>query len=260
MTETDLASGSAAALKQDIAMNYFAAFSDFFKSPKWAMNLLLGGACTLIPFVGQIVVLGWAITGFWGRDDENYETFPDFDFTHFGKYLERGLWPFLVTFVASLVMVPMVFVVVFPTMMIGGFASSSNEKVGGCLAALIPVVITFFVMLMVFAMMFLMMPLKIRASITQDFAQSFNFGFVKRFVRLMWMEILLASLFLIIAGTALSLVGLVLFCVGVYAAAVVNVFAWTHLSKQLYRLYVGRGGEPVPLSPKLRDTPPPMPA
>jgi hypothetical protein len=38
-----------------------------------------------------MVVLGWLITGFWARQDQNFETFPDFDFSHFGKYLERGL-------------------------------------------------------------------------------------------------------------------------------------------------------------------------
>ena len=107
--------------------------------------------------------------------------------------------------------------------------------------------------------MLLLTPLKIRASITQDFAKSFNFAWIKRFVGLMWKEILLASLFLIVAGMALSIVGMVLFCVGVYAATVVIYFAWTHLHRQLYRLYLSRGGEPVPFSPKLRDTPPPMP-
>ena len=45
-----------------------------------------------------------------------------------------------------------------------------------------------------------------------------------------------------------------------YAATVVIHFAWTNPHKQLYRLYLSRGGEPVPFSPKLGDTPPPMPA
>src|SRR5450432_1910735 len=105
-------------------MDYSASVSDFFKSPKWMMNLLLGGVCVLIPIVGQIVVLGWLITGFWARQDQNFETFPDFDFSHFGKYLERGLWPFLVAFVASMafsvVMVPLAWVLMVPTMLIGG--------------------------------------------------------------------------------------------------------------------------------------------
>ena len=34
-------------------------------------------------------------------------------------------------------------------------------------------------------------------------------------------------------------------------------FCWVHLHKQLYRLYLSRGGEPVPLSPKLNDIPAP---
>ena len=65
------------------------------------MNLLLGGVCGLIPIIGPMVVFGWLITGFWARQDENFETFPDFDFSHFGKYLERGLWPILVAFVVT---------------------------------------------------------------------------------------------------------------------------------------------------------------
>src|SRR5204863_2869860 len=85
------------------AMNYTASVSDYFKSAKWMMNTLLAGVCVFIPFVGQIVIKGWMITGFWGRDDDRPETFPDFDFNNFGKYLERGLWPFLVTLVAGLV-------------------------------------------------------------------------------------------------------------------------------------------------------------
>ena len=71
-------------------MNYMASISDFFKSPKWLMNLLLGGVCCLIPIVGPLVLMGWLITGFWAREDQRPETFPDFDFNQFGKYLERG--------------------------------------------------------------------------------------------------------------------------------------------------------------------------
>ena len=82
-------------------MNYTASVSDYFKSPKWMMNTLLAGLCVFIPFIGPIVIKGWLITGFWGRDDERCETFPDFDFSNFGKYIERGLWPFLVTLVSG---------------------------------------------------------------------------------------------------------------------------------------------------------------
>ena len=51
-------------------MNYTASVSDFFKSPKWMMNMLLAGVCVFIPLIGPVVIKGWLITGFWGRDDE----------------------------------------------------------------------------------------------------------------------------------------------------------------------------------------------
>jgi hypothetical protein len=235
-------------------MNYSASVSDFFKSPKWMMNLLLAGVCVFIPFIGQIVIKGWLITGFWGRDDERFENFPDFDFNNFGKYLERGLWPFLVTLVSSLVlgMVFAIFLVPF-AMVSSVLTAGSNGHENGCAGALIAMVMICFYVVMLVAIMFLVTPLVLRASITQDFGQSFNFTFVKRFVSLMWKEILLSSLFAIVAGTVLVLIGAVALCVGMYFAVVPAYFCWMHLQKQLYRLYLSRGGEPVPFSPKLRD-------
>src|SRR6187455_3196366 len=88
-----------------VPMNYTASISDFFKSPKWGMNLLLGGVCILIPLVGPLALGGWHITGFWARKDQDPAKFPDFDFNQFGKYLERGLWPFLAGVIVALVLV-----------------------------------------------------------------------------------------------------------------------------------------------------------
>jgi len=239
-------------------MNYTASVSDFFKSPKWMMNMLLGGVCVLIPFIGQIVLKGWLITGFWGRDDEQCETFPDFDFNKFGKYLERGIWPFLVTLVSSLVLGMALAVVIVPVMMIFSLLLPGHDsQAGGCAAAFMMVFMMLFYAGMMVAIMFVLTPLTLRASLTQDFAQSFNFAFVKRFVALMWKEILLSSLFQVAASLALVALGALVLCVGMYFTLVVAYFCWIHLHKQLYRLYLSRGGEPIPLSSKLRDYPSP---
>ena len=223
------------------------------------MNLLLGGVCMLIPIVGFIVVLGWLITGFWGRQDEASETFPDFDFSQFGKYLERGLWPFLVPFVASacisLLLVPFVMI---PMVLIGGLSSGGEANAGSCLGAIVMIVLMLVWLVAIFGMMVLLVPLKIRATLTQDFAKSFDVGFVKRFLALTWKETVLSSLFVVVTGMILPLLGIVVFCVGMYFAMVLNYFSWTHLNKQLYILYLSRGGEPVPLSPKLNDLSPAM--
>jgi len=224
------------------------------------MNLLLGGVCVLIPIVGPMVVLGWLITGFWARQDQNFETFPDFDFAHFGKYLERGLWPFLVAFVASMavsiVMVPLAWILMIPMMLAGGLTSGSHEaNAVGCVGILAVMVMMLVWAVLIVALMLVLVPLKIRASLTQDFAKSFDFGFVKRFIALTWKEMVLSSLFVMAASVVLVPLGMIVFCVGAYFATVLIYFSWTHLHKQLYALYLSRGGEPVPLSPKLSDAP-----
>lgn len=241
-----------------ICMNYTAAVSDFFKSPKWMMNMLLAGVCGLIPFIGPIVIKGWLITGFWGRADERFETFPDFDFSNFGKYLERGLWPFLVTLVSSVGLAIVFSFVLVPLIMITSLAGAgADENTGGCIAAFMMLIMMVFYVIIIAATMFILTPLVLRASITQDFAQSFNFAFVKKFVSLVWKEILLATLFQIVAGAVLGALGMLALCVGIYLAVVVVYFCWVHLQKQLYGLYLSRGGEPIPVSPKLHELPAP---
>ena len=239
-------------------MNYPASVSDFFKSPKWMMNLLLAGVCVFIPFVGPIVIKGWLITGFWGRDDERPETFPDFDFSNFGKYLERGIWPFLVTMVSSIALGMVLGILVAPFAIISSFAAGTGHD-NGCVAAIMLIFMLFIYLVAVLAMMFVLTPLMLRACMTQDFAQSFNFAWVKKFATVMWKEILLSALFLLAAGALLMCVGALVLCIGMYFALVPIYFCWIHLDKQLYQLFVSRGGEPVPLSPKLRDLPPPAP-
>jgi hypothetical protein len=241
-------------------MNYTASVSDFFKSPKWMMNMLLAGVCVFIPLIGQVVIKGWLITGFWGRDDERPETFPDFDFSNFGKYLERGIWPFLVTLVSSLALALVMCVFIIPVAMIASLLSGGGHgHESGCLGAIMALFMFVFYVVMILVMMFVLTPLILRASITQDFAQAFNFPFVKRFVSLVWKEILLSSLFMVAASAVLVGLGMLALCIGMYFALVVVYFCWLHLHKQLYHLYLSRGGEPVPLSPKLRDYAAPAP-
>lgn len=235
-------------------MNYTASVSDYFKSPKWMMNTLLAGVCVFIPLIGQIVVKGWLIMGFWGRDDERPETFPDFDFNNFGKYLERGLWPFLVTLISSLVIsVPALVIAVPLSMLMGVLTPNDHNSAGGCAAVLIILLMMIFYFVLIVGLMVVLTPLIIRASIMQDFVPAFNFAFVKRFIALTWKEIILASLFVCVVSLALCAAGAIILCVGMYFALVPAYFAWIHLEKQLYQLYLSRGGDPIPVSAKLRE-------
>jgi hypothetical protein len=233
-------------------MNYTAAVTDFFKPPKWLMNFLLAGVCAFIPFIGQVVIVGWLIGGFWGRDDQRLETFPDFDFGNFGKYLERGLWPFLVMLVGGIALAMVFAIVLVPAALISS-AVTHGMNDNGCVAGLMALFMFCLYIVIVVAMAFFLTPLFIRATLLQDFAQSSNFAFVKNFATLMWKEILFATLFQVVAGAILVMVGALALCIGAHFATVVIYFSMLHLHKQLYQLYLSRGGEPIALSPKLRD-------
>lgn len=237
-------------------MNYTAAVTDFFKPPKWMTNLLLAGVCVFIPFIGPIVIKGWIIGGLFSREDERPETFPDFDFGKFGKYLERGLWPFLVMLVSSVAIGMVLAIILVPAALISTAVTHGTND-NGCVAAIMALVMFCFYIFVIVAMLFVVTPLTIRAILTQDFAQSFNLPFVKRFASLMWKETLLAALFQVVASVVLVSVGALALCIGIYFATVIVYFSWLHLDKQLYRLYLSRGGEPIPVSPKLQDGFPP---
>ncbi len=234
-----------------VAMNYIESVTDFFKSPSWMMNLLLAGVCILIPIIGPMVILGWLITGFWGRQPTDFTAFPPFDFANFGKYLERGIWPFLVAFVAGIVIAPLLWIAAIPAVLFSGLASNNHGTAGGCFAALVICMMVILFAVVIIALKFLLVPLVIRATLTQDFAKAFDFQFAKQFLALTWKEIILSSLFAVVASLVLVCVGALVFCIGMYFASVVIYFCWVHLYSQIYALYLSRGGEPVPVSPKL---------
>lgn len=244
-------------------MNYPAALTDFFKSPKWVMNLLLGSVCFMIPAVGPFVFMGWLITGFWGRDDQRPETFPDFDFNHFVKYMERGLWPFLVSLVTSLVIAIPMMVLWFG--FIFGVVGMDSRRHGahgasegpGLLLGLGFVAIFLLFTVLILLVNVILVPLMVRAARTQDFKDAFSFAWAKDFVSRMWLDIVVSMIVLWIGGMALMGLGYVMFCVGALPAMVLIQYAWFHLKAQLYTTYLSRGGIPVELSPKLRAASPP---
>lgn len=239
-------------------MNYTNSVFDFFKSPKWFINMLLGTVCLFIPVVGPMVLSGWLIQGFFGaRKESDAAGFPEFDFNLFGKHLERGAWPFLVNLVVSLVMTVILYAVIGVLMILVAMVTAgigeANSDAAGVVVIISMGAISIASILIAIPMQLVMRTMQLRAAITQDFAAAFQFGFIKRFIALTWKEQILATFFLMFAGLALMLAGAVVVCVGMYLAMPVIFFAMWHLDHQLYELYLQRGGEPIPVSPKLSN-------
>ncbi len=241
-------------------MNYNASISDFFKSPKWLPNMMLGAVTLLIPLVGPIVLSGWHVSVFWARGRrEDPAGIPPYDFQNFGKYLERGVWPFLVGMVASLVLVPVIMCLGLPLFLITGIMDAGHgHGSDGGVVALIVGIACLQILLMV-GYQILITPLMVRATITQDFSFAFNLRFAKSFLSRTWKELLASMLFMLGIGLCLMILAVVTCYIGAIFAAPVAMFGWQHLQKQLYQLYLTRGGEPVALSSNLQDGPPPLP-
>ena len=64
-----------------------------------------------------------------------------------------------------------------------------------------------------FAASLLIVPLMLRAGLSQDIVAAFNFRFIRDFARRMWKDILVAGVFLLVAGLVAHIVGLLLLCV-----------------------------------------------
>jgi hypothetical protein len=246
-------------------MRYWAAYKFLWTSRNGWRNLLLASVCVLIPVVGVLVLMGYLRDVMLARLDtldDDAIGYPDFDFSLFGEYLQRGLWPFLVSLVASLVMVPVIFVLWF-----GGFVIVSAMSRNGpiMVAALALLGIVWFAFML--ALNLVMVPLIIRAAILEEFGPSFSWGWIKDFASRMWREVLLSALFLAVTCIPLLLIGYAMCFVGIYPAMALLTVAQWHLHFQIYRIYLSRGGAYVPPKPvatvppmaNLMPVPPPLP-
>ncbi len=229
-------------------MNFTAAVSDFFKSPKWILNLLLGTLCLLIPIAGVMAVLGWLIICFWGRHQHDHPAgFPPFELGRLGQNISRGAIPIAANLVAALILAPLSVIVfyILPSM---GFVHLADGGVGNRLVAILMYALGTAVWLGFFM---LTAPITLRASLTQEFGNAFNVPFARRFIISVKKELLLTAGFMAALSALTAWLGWRgLTYVSLFLGPV-TLYAWQHLLKQLYQLYLYRGGQPIPVSPVL---------
>lgn len=225
-------------------LQYAEAYAYVFRNQNWPMNLLLCGVCQLIPIIGPIVMIGYQFEIIEALYRHRGAGYPDFDFNSFVEYLKRGLWPFLVNvIVGAVVSVPLSFLFMMISLasaLIGLHGPPAFSILGmgtGALTTAAGLVLV----------SFLVVPIFLRAGLTQDLSAAFDLEFVKHFVKVMWKEMLVGALFMVGSGMAAAAVGLLVCCVGVYAAAALIMLAQANLYYQLYRIYLARGGMPIPL-------------
>jgi len=221
-------------------MNYIDPFKAPFASPNWLKNLGLQSLCALIPVIGPIVLGGYGADVIAARALNRHAQVPDFDFNYFTRYLQRGVWPFLVGLVVGLVMLPCTFLSVIP-LFLGIFSNDTLGFFTGLAAYL------FLLMLSILVTQFIAAPLQLRATLLQNFSQAFNF----RWVLAMLGATIVQNLVILLIGLALMLPFICLvFATFGLAAYVLNAYfmnvSWHFLIAEYY-VFLDKGGEPLPV-------------
>jgi len=224
-------------------------FKFVFENPNWLVNALLSFLCQIvagfIPIVPQMILMGYQFEVIDNLLETRGTRYPDLNLNRIGDYLGRGVWPFLAMFVVgiawSLVFVPFVLISVG---CIAGVAGAAGQDAGTILATIGIVLAVAIGLVLIVLMMLVVTPATLRGGLTQDFGASFDFAWINDFVRKMWVEVLLSTLFLVFA----SLVAIACTCgLGYFIVVPLVPFVQAHFWYQFYVLYLARGGTPVPV-------------
>lgn len=229
---------------------YFASLNYFFEHPDWATSLLWGSLCLLIPVINTMIILGYRYEIVEMKVRFPDQLFPKFDVSRFSQYLARGAMPFLIDFVLQ-------FLINFPLqisiwMCIGLVAAAGNTQSQLLVVVAgvgVPLIILIDITLLI-VMHMLLIPITLRAGLSQEFNQSFKFAWCKDFLLKVGLQTLLFNLFTMAVGTVLIIPGYLACCFGIVPIGFYLMGpVLAHHHAQLYRLYLARGGEPIPLRP-----------
>lgn len=244
-------------------LQYIRSVSFIFESPNWVVNVLLLAACLFtgyfIPVLPMLVLVGYQCELMDWLVFRSRERYPDFDINRIMDYLVRGLWPVLVAILVSIVSgLVLLLVLGIPIgLLIALVATLREEDAAIAMVVLVPGIV-FVALTFGLAINVALVPFVLRAVWTQGLEDSFNVKFARDFVRRVWLECLLAGLFLIGVALLAQFVGMLLFCIGLVLTMPIIYFTQAHLAAQLYLLFVSRGGERIPVKqpPAAVDAPP----
>ena len=238
-------------------LQYLYAFQFVFESGNWFLNLLAGSLAWLsvqvVPILGPLVYLGYQYELIDHLHRNRTLPYPDFNFNRFGDYLSRGAPPLVVGLLFGVLMVPLVMVfyvggvILLPVTMAVMKEANAPDGLIGAVALFIGLLMFAFFFVLIAILSILTGPMSLRAGLSGNIGEGFNFGFVFDFIKRMWLDMLLGYLWLMVVGSLLYILGLMFFCIGAYPAVAWSHLAGTHLTWQLYEIYLTRGGDPIPL-------------
>jgi len=230
-------------------LEYTRTINYIFENPNWLMNAVWSFLCQFvaqfIPILPQMVLTGYQFEVLDDLLASRGSRYPDFNINRLGDYLGRGVWPILAVLIVALAWIPVFAVLVgIAFAAIFGLAAVAGENAAPMFVVMGILVATLLVVLLLVPLFLVATPIVLRAGITQDLGAAFDFGWIIDFLKKMWLDVVLASLFAIGASLAVT----VLTCgIGALIVQALAPFVSTHFWYQFYVLYLERGGIPIPV-------------
>lgn len=218
------------------------------ESPNWVANVALSAVAVLLSgvVVGQLVLYGYVMTIARREAEAPGSQYPDFDMNNIGDYLIKGLWVWLgmLLFGGIFGILLMVVVVLF-----GGIiaAIGGPEGENGGIAIVMAIALYGVIILGSLLIQVALIPVALRVGISESFAEIFNFRWHMDFFRRCGGSIILGGIVFVLGSMLFGIVGMLLCFIGYFPALGWIQMAAGNFLGQLYRLYLERGGEPIPL-------------
>ena len=225
-------------------MQYIKPYTYFVQKEGGTNNLLMGSLCMLstqiIPIVGQIVLMGYQ-----AEVAEDLEKDPDisdhanFNFNNFSRYLGRGVWVFLIQLILALF-------IMLGLVISGGVGFLTYSAIQGDVGIYvgIGVGVLLYMILAILVTMFTW-PMTLHVQLSKGFHFGAAFQFSMSFIKKLSGQLLISLLAHMFISSILMMAGVLVFCVGIYAAATISMMAQEHFMIQLYRIYLDEGGDPI---------------
>ena len=237
-------------------LQYLPAFRFVFDHPDWFTTVVYASLIGFLPVLGQIASFGYfyEIVEAMHRDPNG--SYPKFEFRRFNEYCTRGVWPYVLAMMVGVIIYLFAWLPTQLTFQFTFMFLLTNTQVGLVILGIVaPVVLVLAVVVLLVVTTF-SSPFLLRAGLAQDFSQILRFDWSMGYIKRVWPEEILATLFLLVTSLILVPLGCLVFLYGAYAAGAIISIASANIRWQLYEIYLERGGEPIPLHPLPAEEPP----
>jgi hypothetical protein len=226
-------------------MNYGRAFTYVTEDPQWIQKVGIAALILIIPILGQIIVLGWALEVTRHIINGEPEVLPDWN--NFGDFLGKGFQAFVIAFAYSL---PVVLVSSCFQGLNSVLLNSNNDQAQaiGTAIGVVGICVSCISILYDIALGLVLPAALGNFAATGQLSSGFRFNEVFGLVRSAPGPYVIVFL-LSIVTSLISLIGLVACVIGVLVTAAYAVTVNAHLWGQAYKAAKSMSGSLPPMAP-----------